>query len=347
MKANALSSVLFLCIASFILGYSALGHAQSNDVAHPTPAAPGLNKANIDNFGGPEFYYFYAGPGPIDVRIGFHEMGLFGNPLRQTLTVELADEKSKVFSQQLVTSQGNLASATLHTTLAGHQKVLLGVSAQKGTIRMGGYYEFEITGAVSLDGKGGSSANVKPEDTRLVKGQTVLINGQTSLTSGQTSLTSGTTSLTSGSPTSLTSGTQVTLVTPGQALTVVETPRELRLRLAADVLFDFGKADILPVAAATLRQAAAKIKNAKPRGAILVAGYTDSKGTPALNQQLSQRRAEAVETWLIQNASMSVSSMTPKGYGAAQPVAPNQKADGQDNPAGRQLNRRVEIVISK
>ena len=339
MKANALSSVLFLCIASCILGYGALGHAQSHDVAHPTPAAPGLNKANIDNVTGPDFYYFYAGPGPIDVRIGFHEMGLFGNPLRQTLTVELADEKSKVFSQQLVTSQGNLASATLHTTLLGHQKILLGVSAQKGAIRMGGYYEFEITGAASLDGKSGSSASVKPEDTRLVKGQTSLTNGQTTLTNGQTSLTSGATSLTSGAP--------VTLVKPGQALIVKETPRELRIRLAADVLFDFGKAEILPAAAATLRQAAEKIKNAKPRGAILVDGYTDSKGTPALNQQLSQRRAEAVDAWLVANSGLAASTLTPRGYGAAHPVAPNQQSNGQDNPAGRQLNRRVEIVISK
>lgn len=339
MKRNALSLVLWLGTVSYILGHSALVCAQSHDVAHPTPAAPGLNKANIDNFGGPEFYYFYAGPGPVDVRIGFHEMGVFGNPLRQTLTVELADEKSKVFSQQLVTSQGNLASATLHTTLLGHQKILLGVSAQKGAIRMGGYYEFEITGAASLDGKSGSSASVKPEDTRLVKGQTSLTNGQTTLTNGQTSLTSGATSLTSGAP--------VTLVKPGQALIVKETPRELRIRLAADVLFDFGKAEILPAAAATLRQAAEKIKNAKPRGAILVDGYTDSKGTPALNQQLSQRRAEAVDAWLVANSGLAASTLTPRGYGAAHPVAPNQQSNGQDNPAGRQLNRRVEIVISK
>jgi outer membrane protein OmpA-like peptidoglycan-associated protein len=39
--------------------------------------------------------------------------------------------------------------------------------------------------------------------------------------------------------------------------------------------------------------------------------------------------------------------LTPKGYGAARPVAANQKPNGQDNPAGRQLNRRVEIVVTK
>jgi outer membrane protein OmpA-like peptidoglycan-associated protein len=66
-----------------------------------------------------------------------------------------------------------------------------------------------------------------------------------------------------------------------------------------------------------------------------------------LNLQLSQQRAEAVETWLIQNAGFSVSAFAPKGYGASRPVAPNQKSDGQDNPAGRQLNRRVELVVAK
>jgi outer membrane protein OmpA-like peptidoglycan-associated protein len=221
--------------------------------------------------------------------------------------------------------------------------VLVTITAQQAINRMGGYYEFSVTGDAKFDGKGGSSANVKPEDTSLTTTQN---NGPVSLTSGSTSLTSGPVSLTSGT-TSLTSGKPVQLVYPGQALTVKDSPRELRILLAADVLFDFDRAAIRPDAVQTLRQAATKIKFAKPHGAIRIEGYTDAKGTAALNLRLSQQRAEAVETWLIQNAGMSVSAFSTKGYGAARPVAPNQKPDGQDNPAGRQLNRRVEIVITK
>ncbi len=60
---------------------------------------------------------------------------------------------------------------------------------------MGGYYEFEVTGVVFFDGKAGSSAGVKPEDTSLTNSQK---NDPVSLTTGPTTLTSGTTTLASG-----------------------------------------------------------------------------------------------------------------------------------------------------
>ncbi|MGD0892867.1 MAG: OmpA family protein [Terracidiphilus sp.] len=317
--------------------------SQSHDPKHPTPLAPGINKGNVDTTSGPVYYYFYGEPGRIDFRMAFHEMGIFGNPLRQTLTFALADETGKAFFTQPVVSQGNLGEVSNHGTFNRHTKVLVSITAQQAINRMGGYYEFSVTGDAKFDGKAGSSANVKPEDTSLTTTQK---NGPVNLTPGSASLTSGPVSLTSGT-TSLTSGKPVQLVYPGQALTVKESPSELRILLAADVLFDFDKADIRPDAAATLRQAAAKIKAARTRAVIRIEGYTDAKGTDAINVRLSRQRAEAVETWLIQNAAMSVSAFNAKGFGAARPVAPNQKPNGQDNPPGRQLNRRVEIVVTK
>jgi outer membrane protein OmpA-like peptidoglycan-associated protein len=338
MRRTALIALLGVCIAGLCPA-----HSESHDPKRPTPLAPGINKGNVDSITGPHYYYFYGEPGRIDFRMAFHEMGLFGNPLRQTLTFDLSDETGKVFFHQPVVSQGNLGEVSNHGTFNKRTRVLVTITAQQAINRMGGYYEFQVTGAASFDGKAGSSANVKPEDTSLTTTQK---NGPVSLTSGSTSLTSGPVSLTSGS-TSLTSGKPVQLVYPGQALTVQESPRELRILLAADVLFDFDKASIRPDAVPTLRQAAARMKAARSREVIRVEGYTDAKGTPAVNLRLSQQRAEAVETWFIQNAGMSVSAFAPKGYGAARPVAPNQKPNGQDNPAGRQLNRRVEIVVPK
>lgn len=338
MKLKLLVLLILVCIAC-----SVPARSQSHDPKHPTPLAPGINKGNVDTTDGPVYYYFYGELGRIDFRMAFHEMGLFGNPLRQTLTFALSDETGKAFFTQPVVSQGNLGEVSNHGTFNKHTRVLVTISAQQAINRMGGYYEFSVTGAATLEGKAGSSAGVRPEDTHLT---TTAKNGPVNLTPGTASLTSGPVSLTSGT-TSLTSGTSVQLVYPGQALTVRDSPTELRMLLAADVLFDFDKANIRPDAAATLRQAVAKMKAARPRGPIRIEGYTDAKGADAINLRLSQQRAEAVETWLIQNAGMSVSAFAPKGYGAARPVAPNRKPDGQDSPAGRQLNRRVEIVVTK
>ena len=160
-------------------------------------------------------------------------------------------------------------------------------------------------------------------------------------------LPGGPVNLLPGGPVSLTSGKPVALVGPAQALLVQETPHEIRLRLAGDLLFDFDKSDLRPDAVATLREVAAKIKATNPHGTILIAGYTDSKGSVPFNMRLSQQRAGSVETWLVQNAGFPAATFSPVGCGAANPVAPNETADGHDDPDGRQRNRRVEIVIPK
>lgn len=76
-------------------------------------------------------------------------------------------------------------------------------------------------------------------------------------------------------------------------------------------------------------------------------GYTDAKGSDAHNQGLSERRAAAVERWFKTKGNLKNVSFVTQGFGAKNPVAPNTKPDGSDDPAGRQKNRRVEIVIQK
>lgn len=129
-------------------------------------------------------------------------------------------------------------------------------------------------------------------------------------------------------------------------LRVRETDIEYRIELQADVLFDFDKSDIRPDAEPVLAKAAAFIRD-RAAGMVRVEGHTDAKGTDAYNQRLSDRRAQAVKTWLATRGGLSATAFTTKGVGAKQPVAPNTKPDGSDDPAGRQKNRRVEIVIAK
>jgi len=129
-----------------------------------------------------------------------------------------------------------------------------------------------------------------------------------------------------------------------QDLQVKEIGNVVRIDLAADVLFDFDKSDILPKAEETLSKAAAIIKE-RAKGTVMVAGHTDSKGGDAYNKSLSERRANSVRDWLRTKGGLGSFKFETKGFGATQPVTPNQKADGSDDPVGRQKNRRVEITI--
>ncbi len=131
-----------------------------------------------------------------------------------------------------------------------------------------------------------------------------------------------------------------------QNLDIKETPTELRIDLATDVLFDFDKSDLLPKAQQTLTQAAQIIRD-RAKGEVRIDGYTDAKGSDAYNQKLSERRAEAVKVWFIKDAKIQNIKFVTEGFGAKNPVAPNTNPDGSDNPDGRQKNRRVEIIIRK
>jgi outer membrane protein OmpA-like peptidoglycan-associated protein len=129
-------------------------------------------------------------------------------------------------------------------------------------------------------------------------------------------------------------------------LEVKETETEVRVEMAADVLFDFDKADLLPKADETLQKAATFIRDRAKGGVVRIEGHTDAKGNDAYNQKLSERRAASVKQWFGAHGLNGVKFST-AGFGAKQPIASNTKPDGSDDPDGRQKNRRVEIVIKK
>jgi outer membrane protein OmpA-like peptidoglycan-associated protein len=125
-----------------------------------------------------------------------------------------------------------------------------------------------------------------------------------------------------------------------------ETTSTIEVELSSDVLFDFDKADIRPEAATALQEVGLLIRE-KSRGSVAIHGYTDSKGSDSYNQKLSERRAESVRAWLVTRENLGSVKFKTVGFGAKNPVAPNSKLDGSDDPDGRQLNRRVTIVIQK
>lgn len=104
-----------------------------------------------------------------------------------------------------------------------------------------------------------------------------------------------------------------------------------------DVLFDTGKATLKPGAYSTVDRLADVLKQS-PERMVIIEGYTDSVGSEAFNQVLSERRAEAVQAALFERgvASQQIQVI---GKGESSPVASN------DNAAGRQQNRRVELIF--
>jgi len=131
-----------------------------------------------------------------------------------------------------------------------------------------------------------------------------------------------------------------------QDLRVTETDLEIHIELAADVLFDFDKADIKPQAGQVLKQAAVFVRD-KAKGTVQIDGHTDGKGSDSYNQRLSERRAASVKNWFMSKEGLKDFKFSTQGFGAKKPVAPNTKPDGLDDPEGRQKNRRVEIILKK
>ena len=114
------------------------------------------------------------------------------------------------------------------------------------------------------------------------------------------------------------------------------------ITLEDGLLFDFGSFQVREDSAETISDLSALLKEAGAPTAH-VYGHTDSVSDDAFNQTLSEQRAQAVVEALKANGVST--SLDATGFGETRPVAPNENSDGSDNPAGRQLNRRVEIFI--
>jgi len=116
-----------------------------------------------------------------------------------------------------------------------------------------------------------------------------------------------------------------------------DTPRGLVINMA-DVLFDTGKFDLRPIAREKLARLAG-IVLAHPGLHLDIEGHTDSTGSDEFNQKLSDQRANTVRKYLIEQG-LPETNLIAVGFGSSMPVADNSTA------AGRQQNRRVEIIVS-
>ena len=109
-------------------------------------------------------------------------------------------------------------------------------------------------------------------------------------------------------------------------------------RAGALINFDFDSAQIRPESYSLLDEFGKALKFGLAGGVFMVAGHTDGTGSLVYNQSLSERRAQAVATYLTAHHGISSTQLIMKGYGEAKPIASNESESGQA------LNRRVEFI---
>lgn len=114
--------------------------------------------------------------------------------------------------------------------------------------------------------------------------------------------------------------------------------RGMVITLSGGVLFETAKWQLLPSAQTKLNEVADALTKQDVDSSIVVEGHTDSQGTPANNQELSQKRAESVRTYLVSRG-IAADRITATGFGPTRSIADNA------SPEGRANNRRVEIVV--
>jgi outer membrane protein OmpA-like peptidoglycan-associated protein len=122
--------------------------------------------------------------------------------------------------------------------------------------------------------------------------------------------------------------------------TVKQEPRGMVITLSGSVLFASNKSELLPSAQKKLGDVADALNKQDPQSKMIVEGHADSQGAAEYNQELSQRRAEAVRTYLVSRG-ISAERVSAQGFGLTRPIADNASAEGRAN------NRRVEIVVQQ
>ena len=124
----------------------------------------------------------------------------------------------------------------------------------------------------------------------------------------------------------------------GQNADVERIGEGIKVTFESGILFQTNKADLNTSSKDALTKFAKTLSD-YPDTNIMIYGHTDNTGTDAINQPLSERRANAVKVFLV-NAGVGSPRITTQGMGSSSPVASN------DTEAGRQQNRRVEIAIT-
>jgi hypothetical protein len=126
-------------------------HAQSHDPKAPAPLRAGVNKGNLDNKSGADYYYFYAGPGHIAINMAFKETPPLASPIMEPLNFDLYDEQGKLISHNVIEALDKLERLAGSGEFGNRHIVVMRIALRDSPSRLSGYYEVEVTGAVSFE----------------------------------------------------------------------------------------------------------------------------------------------------------------------------------------------------
>lgn len=198
------------------------------------------------------------------------------------------------------------------------------------------------TGSISVAPPAGAWADPEPPGAQAIAEQNVAAawnaDKVTRLQMSITTLLTDTTTGLIGSKTAM-AAAATTLDQRLTRLGAQVTGTEITIRLPGSVLFDFDSAEIRPDAERTLSEVAEVLK-AYGQRPMRIEGHTDSVASDDYNLKLSERRAQSVQAWLASRGGVKAAFAT-KGWGESKAAATN------DTAAGRQQNRRVEVIIEK
>ncbi|MDA2813737.1 OmpA family protein [Nocardiopsis sp. RSe5-2] len=134
-------------------------------------------------------------------------------------------------------------------------------------------------------------------------------------------------------------------IDPSESVEELETEKSeggtTTVTIAADVLFAFDEASLTDAAQDTIADIAGRLEGAE--GTVEVVGHSDGIGDDAYNQELSEKRAEAVKSAIEDELGSAAPDIEAEGRGSSEPVAEETDGDGNDVPSARAENRRVEI----
>jgi len=114
--------------------------------------------------------------------------------------------------------------------------------------------------------------------------------------------------------------------------------------IVKNIYYEFGEAELPRAAKKIIDSTLLKLMLENSQIIIEISSHTDNKGREKLNKELSQKRADGVKKYLIKKG-IDKKRLYAKGYGEERPIAPNETPDGEDNPEGREKNRRTEFTI--
>ncbi len=157
---NAVAVLATLCLPLALCGRAS---AQSLNPKMPAPLQDGVNGGTVDNFVGPNYFYFWVGPGKTVVTVTYRSMSLLGAAQHSTLAIELTDANKTLIQRTSISSLKESSQRTLTVSAKKETRLLLTVRPPSGgLIRSGGDYEITVSGATRFG---------KPlTDTELIAG---------------------------------------------------------------------------------------------------------------------------------------------------------------------------------